>query len=92
MKTFHGPDGTAWAIEVLMPSHSSAMVVFRHPAGDTARFNRYAWVNAATPTAGDVRGRLTTDEVLTALDDRALARLFRRSMPISTDRPAYVVS
>lgn len=92
MKMFRGPDGTMWTVEVIMPSHSSAMVLFRHPAGDTARFNRYAWVNAATPSAGDVRGRLQSDEVQGALDDRALGRLFHRSMPVSTDRPTYVVS
>lgn len=92
MKPFRGPDGTWWGVEVSMPSHSSAMLIFHHPSGDTARFNRYAWVNAATAGAQDPAGRLSKTSVSDALDDRTLARIFRRSMPISTDRPVYVVS
>jgi hypothetical protein len=68
------------------------MVIFHHPTGETARLNRYAWVNAATPGAQDPGVRLSPESVTVALDDRVLSLLFRRSMPISTDRPTYVVS
>lgn len=92
MIAFRGPDGTMWGVEVRMPSHSSAMLIFHHPTGETARLNRYAWVNARTPEAQDPRAVLAAAAVERALDDRALARVFRRSMPISTDRPAFIAS
>lgn len=75
-----------------MPSHSSAMVIFHHPTGETARLNRYAWVNSTGPKASDPRSRLVPGSVLESLSDRDLARLFRRSMPIQTERPVYIVS
>ncbi len=89
---FRGPDGTWWGVEVAMPSHSSAMVIFHHPTGETARLNRYAWVNARDAGAMDPSSVLSRDAVMRALDERALARIFRRSMPISTDRPRYIAS
>jgi hypothetical protein len=92
MKPFRGPDGTVWGVKVSMPSHSSALVVFHHPTGETARLNRYAWVNALSADAHDPRATLSTKVITEALDARALARLFRRSMPISTDRPAFIDS
>jgi hypothetical protein len=36
-----------------------------------------------------VTSRLDPETVLAALDDRELARLFRRSMPVSTGRTGY---
>jgi hypothetical protein len=92
MKPYRAPDGTWWGVEVRMPTHSSALLIFHHPTGDTARLNRYAWVNASSGVAQDPRGCLTPATVVAALDDRSMTRLFRRSMPISTDRPTYVVS
>ena len=92
MKAFRGPDGTMWGVEVRMPSHSGALLIFHHPTGETARLNRYAWVNARTPEAQDPRAVLSVAEVTQALDDRSLARVFRRSMPISTDRPVFIAS
>lgn len=92
MKAFRAPDGTTWGAEVEMPSHSSAMVIFHHPTGETARLNRYAWVNAAGPKSSDPRSRLVPKGVLESLTDRDLARLFRRSMPIETERPVYIAS
>lgn len=92
MKPFRGPDGTWWGVEVAMPSHSSAMVMFHHPTGETARLNRYAWVNARDAGAHDPSSVLDAGTVAAALDERTLSRLFRRSMPISTDRPRFIAS
>lgn len=91
-KPFRGPDGTWWGVEVAMPSHSSAMVIFHHPTGETARLNRYAWINARDAGALDPSSVLSKSVVTGALDERALSRIFRRSMPISTDRPSFIAS
>jgi hypothetical protein len=92
MTPFRAPDGVWWGVEVEMPTHSGALVLFHHPDGQSARRNRYAWVNARRPEANDPRARLTIEDVTGRLDDRELARLFRRSMPIETTRPSYIVS
>lgn len=91
MKTYRSPEGTTWTVDVESPSHSSALVVFVHPA-PTGRHNRYAWVNAKGPQANDPRARLDPKIVLDGLADRDLARLFRRSVPVHTDRPTYIAS
>ena len=92
MTPFRSPDGTLWGVEVRMPTHSGAMVIFNHPNGETARLNRYAWINARSETAHDPRKSLPAESLSTALSERDLARLFRRSMPVETKRPSYVVS
>ena len=92
MRSFQSTDGVLWGVQVQVPSHSSAMVVFRHPAGVSARFDRYAWYNAHSPEALDPRARLKTSEVLSTLTDIEIARLFRRSMPIQTSWPGYMAS
>lgn len=92
MRTYSAPDGTAWAIDVKVPSNSSAMVVFKHPDGETARRDRYAWYNAHLPESHDPRARLSPKQVLGVLTDADVARLFRRAMPVHTDRPAYINS
>jgi hypothetical protein len=61
------------------------MLVFHHPVA--ARGNRYAWHNSASPEARDVKARLEAQQVLDSLTDADLARLFRRSMPISSQVP-----
>ncbi|MFP5354439.1 MAG: hypothetical protein ACLGIK_04685 [Gemmatimonadota bacterium] len=91
MKTYRSPDGTTWTVDVESPSHSSALVVFVHPA-PTGRYNRYAWVNAKGPQVNDPRARLDPKAVLDGLTDRDLARLFRRSVPVHADRPVYIAS
>lgn len=91
MKRFQSPDGTDWQVDVELPSHSSALVVFHHPA-PTSRLDRYAWLNARGPQANDPRARLDRSTVLQSLDERQLAMLFRRSAPIQTAQPAYIVS
>jgi hypothetical protein len=91
MKSFRSVDGTSWSVTVELPSHSSALVVFVHPAG-IARLDRYATFNAHGPQVSDPRARLDQTAVLSSLNERDLGRLFRRSMPIQTTHQPYVVS
>jgi hypothetical protein len=84
MRTFRSPDSTHWQVIVQLPSHSSAMLMFRHPDGQTSRLDRYAWINSAKVT--DPRERLTSESVLDALSDDDIARHFRRSMMVSANR------
>jgi hypothetical protein len=65
------------------------MVVFRHPSGASARLDRYAWYNARSAEASDPRARLHPAKVLAALSESELERLFRRSMPVHTERPRF---
>lgn len=69
-----------------VPGASNAMIVFHHPAGKTARNDRYAWINWSGPESRSVTSRVSAERVLEKLDDENLAGLFRRSFPIS--RPA----
>jgi hypothetical protein len=66
-----------------MPTASNAMVVFRHPGGDSSGFDRYAWHQWHGPEARSVTSRVSPDSVMKVLTDDVLALLFRRSMPIS---------
>ena len=88
-RTFSGPDGTVWLVSIRNPGSSNAMVVFRHPAGETSRLDRYNWYITRGPEARSVTSRLDPETVLQAIDDRQLARLFRRSMPISAASQSY---
>ncbi len=63
------------------------MVTFRHPDGQSARLDRYNWYLSHGPEARSVTSRLSARKVLDSLDDAALARLYRRSMPISRPDP-----
>lgn len=83
MRMFKGADGTRWGVDVRMPTASNAMVVFRHPGGDSSRLNRYAWHQWHGPEARSVTSRVSTDAVMKTLSDDVLSLLFRRSMPIS---------
>ena len=78
MRPFKGPDGTSWGVEVQVPGASNAMIVFHHPAGKTARHDRYAWVNWRGPESRSVTSRVDRNKVLDSLSDEALALLFRR--------------
>ena len=62
------------------------MVVFRHPDSQTSGLDRYAWFISHGTEATDVTARLNKGRVLESLADTDLARLFRRSMPVSTTR------
>lgn len=84
MRSFTGPDGTEWKVDVESPGSSNAVVVFRHPDGRTARLDRYAWYLSRGAEAHDVTARLKPRAVLDSLADADVSRLFRRSMPIST--------
>ena len=88
-RVYESPDGTLWAVDVKVPSYSSAMVMFKHPDGDTARRDRYAWYNSHLPEANDPRSRLTPAQVLAVLTDADVSRLYRRSMPVTTERAGY---
>ena len=83
MRTFKGPDGTTWGVDVKMPTASNAMVVFRHPGGESSGLDRYSWHQWHGPEARSVTSRVNTDTVMNTLTDDVLALLFRRSMPIS---------
>ena len=86
MKSFRSSDGTEWGVDVVLPGSSNAMVVFRHPGGDSSGRDRYNWFISTGPEARSVTTRLSPKEVLAGLDEAAIARLFFRSMSIS--RPA----
>jgi hypothetical protein len=85
VRRFTSPDGTTWGVDVTLPSHSSAMVIFRHPDGRSTSRDRYNWYQADVPQARDVESRLEPRALLDGLDDQALAMLFRRSMPVSSN-------
>jgi hypothetical protein len=88
MHTFQAPDGVHWGVEVMLPSASHAMIVFRHPNGRTSRLDRYAWRNIDSPEARNVTGRLDEDTILRGLTESDLALHFRRSMRIAAaDNP-----
>jgi hypothetical protein len=83
-RSYVGPDGTNWVVEVLLPGATNAMIMFEHPDGATSRRDRYNWVNIAGPGARNVTSHADAAEVLHALTDEQIALLFRRSMPISS--------
>ena len=70
-------------MEVTLPGHSNAMVYFRHPDGASSRNDRYAWYIGHGPEARNVTARMDSRRVLDSLTDQELARLYRRSMPVS---------
>lgn len=76
-------DGTAWRIDVRNPGASNALVVFQHPDPQRTRESRYAHYLWRGPESQNVSGRIDPGAVLATLDDAALAKLFRRSMPIA---------
>ena len=86
MRVFRSPDGLTWQVVVSLPSHSSAMLTYRHPDGRSSAGDRYAWLNVAGATALNPRERLSSKVLLDALTDADLSRLFRRSMQVSANR------
>ncbi len=89
LKLFKAPDGTHWGVGVSNPGSSNALVTFYHPNGRTAGLERYAWYISRGPESKSVTARLDPKTVLDALSDEELARLFRRSMPVSRSRTPY---
>jgi hypothetical protein len=87
MKTFRSADGVHWKVDAVLPGSSNAMILFRHPNGDSSSGDRYNWFISRGPEARSVTSRLSAERVLEQLDDTTIARLFARSMPVS--RPAH---
>ena len=87
-KSFRAPDGVVWGVTVNLPGSSNAMVIFRHPGGASSRLDRYNWFISHGPESRSVTARLSPAKVLESLTDEELARLFRRSMPVS--RPSSI--
>ena len=81
--TFRAPDGVVWGVEIDLPGSSNAMIIFRHPDGNSAKKDRYNWVISTGPEARSVTSRLEPARVLEGLDQGEIAALFRRSMSIS---------
>jgi hypothetical protein len=86
IREFVSPDGIKWRVEVRSPGSSNAMVVYRHPDARTTSLDRYAWYITRGAESQNVTARLDTRTVLDSLADADIQRLFRRSMPVSTDR------
>lgn len=87
-RDFRSPDGRPWRVEVTNPGSSNALVLFRH-ADATTHLDRYAWYLARGPEARNVTGRLSPGEVLAALSDRDLQRLFRSSFGVGENRETH---
>lgn len=83
MRSFRSPDGIIWGVDVTLPGASNAMVLFRHPNGQSSRLDRYNWFLSNGPEARSVTARLSPKGVLESLTDVDIARLFRRSMAVS---------
>jgi len=86
-KSYRSPDGVIWTVDVDLPGSSNAMVIFRHPDGNSTRQDRYNWFISRGPEARSVTSRLSKQKVLEVLDDSSLDALFRRSMRISRPDP-----
>ena len=91
MKSYRSPDGILWRVDVDLPGSSNAMVIFRHPNGQSARLDRYNWFISHGPEARSVTSRVLPDMVMKTLSEDVLALLFRRSMPISAGSSPLVV-
>jgi hypothetical protein len=87
MKTYTSADGITWLVTVRSPGSSNAMVVFRHPDGDSSRLDRYNWYISHGPESRSVTSRLSPEKVLEHLNATEIAALFRRSMPVSRPDP-----
>lgn len=83
MRNFISPDGVVWGVDVDLAGSSNAMVLFRHPNGRSSRLDRYNWFLSSGPESRSVTSRLSPSKVLESLSDQDIARLYRRSMPVS---------
>lgn len=87
MLTYRSPDGVDYSVQVAAPAASNAVVYFRHPDGRHGRLDRYNWYISHGPEARSVTSRLNPKLVEQSLDQDVLAKLFRRSMPVSRPDP-----
>ena len=85
-RAYRSPDGTEWGVQVMLPGSSNAVVLFRHPDGESSHQDRYNWFISSGPEARSVTSRLSPETVLADLKQEELERLFQRSMAVS--RPA----
>lgn len=85
---FRSPDAAEWRVEVRSPSFSNAIVVFHKLSGPGSVATRYSWYQHAGAESRDVAARLDTRRLAESLTEEQLARLFRNSMPITTNREA----
>lgn len=83
MKTYTAPNGITWGVLIQMPGASNAMIVFRHPDGESSRLDRYNWVLSQGPEARSVTARLDPAKVLEQLAPAEIERLYARSLPVS---------
>ena len=86
-KTYKAPDGTEWSVIVQAPGSSNAMILFRHPDGQSSRLDRYNWIISRGPESRSVTARLDPKKLLEGLDAGTIMRLFHRSMPVSRKDP-----
>lgn len=89
VRPFRAADGTEWGVEVQLPQFSKSLIVFHHPEGGTSRKDRYAWYEWHGPEANDPAAHVAIGKVQSALNERVVADLFKRSMPIGFGRPAF---
>ena len=89
MRVFESPDGTRWGVDVKVPSFSSAMITFKHPDGQSARRDRYAWYNSQMPEAMDAlrSGKLPRKLFLIAHANGMQFELNFNGVPFDTRRP-----
>lgn len=87
MKTYQSTDGVVWNVVVQSPGSSNAMVLFRHPDGQSSRLDRYNWFISQGAESRSVTSRLSPEKVLEHLNPTEIAALFRRSMPVSRPDP-----
>ena len=90
MKTYKAPDGTEWSVKVQLHSTSNALVLFRHPDGESSHRDRYNWFLSDGPESKNVTTSVTPEAVEAKLDPATLARLFGRSVAVS--RPAVTAT
>lgn len=83
---FRSPDGAEWRVEVRSPSFSNAVVVFHKLRGPGPHSARYAWYQHPGTESRDVAARLDAKRIAESLTQPQVARLFRVSMPITTNR------
>ena len=87
MRVWQSPEGINWVIDVDLAGSSNAMVIFRHPGDKNGRLDKYNWFISNGPEARSVTSRLPKKKIIESLSDADLARLYRRSMPISRPDP-----
>jgi hypothetical protein len=86
-KTYTAPDGVTWNVIVQAPGSSNAMILFRHPDGNSSRLDRYNWIISRGPESRSVTARLDPEKILEGLDAGTIMRLFQRSMSVSRKDP-----